>query len=322
MPSTRSNSRPKAPLSPNRSAELRAEWSFDAIGTAWWIGVYELPAALNLMDLKERIAARIQAFDITYSRFRDDSLVAMWSRHAGVYDLPPDAAPLLNLYHQLYALTAGAVTPLIGNVMSDAGYDAAYTLQAARQLTSPPAWDEAIEFDSTAGRIHVKQPVLMDFGAIGKGYLVDIICELLESAGVKQYCVDAGGDIRVRLGGDVSPLGIGLENPTDTTQAIGVARMRRGAICGSAGNRRAWQGYHHIIDPHKLESPRHLQAVWVSAESAMVADGLTTALYFVAPDKLCKGFTFEFAMVHTGSRVEVSSGFPGEFFTASDQSQG
>src|SRR3989338_5226434 len=102
---------------------------FEAIGTHWNIELFNLSATVQTSVLKEKVLNRINEFDAIYSRFRDDSLVTKMSKAAGTYELPKDALPLLDLYQELYTLTNGLVTPLIGNALEQAGYDAAYSLE-------------------------------------------------------------------------------------------------------------------------------------------------------------------------------------------------
>jgi thiamine biosynthesis lipoprotein len=283
---------------------------FDAIGTAWGIDLFDPLPRLMTIDVEARITRRIAAYDADYSRFRDDSLVARMAKITGDYRLPDDARPLFDLYRDLYKVTQGAMTPLIGQALCDAGYDAQYSLQP-KPLTSPPDWDDVLAYDYPM--LRVKKPVLLDVGAAGKGYLVDIVGDVLEKAGTRHYCIDAGGDIVYR--GPVSqPMSIGLEHPDELGQIIGVATVANQSLCGSAGNRRAWSGYHHIIDPRSLASPRHLRAVWVVAGTALLADALTTALFFVPAKILANRYTFEYAMVHDNFALERSAGFPAQFF--------
>jgi thiamine biosynthesis lipoprotein len=281
------------------------QWSFVAIGTTWTIDLYDISSE----SLAQEIADRIEQFDRTYSRFRSDSEVTHWSQVAGTYSMPADGQKLFSFYRQLYDLTAGAVTPLIGRTLSDVGYDSSYSLTPKPNISSTPAWEDILLVGGTTITIH--RPALLDFGAAGKGYLVDIVARLLDTAGVARYTIDAGGDIYYHSD---EPLSVALENPVDTSQAIGIAQLTTGAICGSAGNRRSWAGYHHIIDPRTVVSPRHLQAVWVAAESAILADGLATALYFVDPPVLST-FQFSYALVHTDGSYTASPDFPGHFFT-------
>src|SRR6185503_10886775 len=101
-------------------------------------------------------------------------------REGGRFELPADSAALFGLYRRLYDATAGAVTPLVGRLLSDAGYDAAYGLRPGT-LSAPPAWDEAMRFED--GVLTTTRPVLLDFGAAGKGYLVDLVAQVLRTAG-------------------------------------------------------------------------------------------------------------------------------------------
>lgn len=285
---------------------------FEAIGTYWCIDFPEQLDAARVEFVLNIIRDRIEIFDKTYSRFRADSTVTAMSEVAGRYELPEDAVPMFALYRKLYDLTSGAVTPLIGRALSDAGYDAMYSL-TTKSMTVPKRWDDVMHIEGSA--IDLAEPALLDFGAAGKGYLIDIVSKILEENGIDSYCVDAGGDMRYRSSvGEV--LRVGLENPSNASQIIGVASIVNKSICGSAGNRRAWGAFNHIMDPRLLTSPKYILAVWVVAGSTMIADGLTTALMFVNPETLRSEFDFEYAMVREDFSLVKSANFPGEFFQA------
>jgi thiamine biosynthesis lipoprotein len=292
--------------------EQVTQLQFEAIGTLWAIDIYQPISEDELLIIEVAVQRRIEIFDRHYSRFRPDSLVTQMATTAGSYELPGDAQELFDLYQELYQLTGGAMTPLIGQTLSDAGYDAEYSLKP-KELRAPPGWEEIIEYEFP--RLTLKQPALLDLGAAGKGHLVDIIGALLEEHGITRYCVDAGGDMRVRRQAD-QPLRIGLEHPEDPAQAVGLAELSTGSLCGSAGNRRRWGRYHHILDPRSLSSPTNIAAVWVVAGSTLLADALTTALMFVSPQQLAKRYTFEYALLTDQAELAHSPQFPGEFFTA------
>lgn len=287
-----------------------ARYNFEAIGTLWSAEVFEPITTSALNGLKAAIAARVEDFDRTYSRFRPDSLVTEISQSAGKYTFPPDALKLFELYKLLYDLTAGAFTPLIGQALSDAGYDAGYSLKA-KKISSPPSWQETMSFSPPI--LTTIQPVLLDFGAAGKGYLVDLVSQIISEQGYHHFCVEAGGDIYCNLASE-SPLKVGLEDPTDPRKAIGVASLATGSLCGSAGNRRTWGRFHHILDPFQLQSPQSLQAVWVTASDCLTADALATALYFIKPEKLLSQFNFEYALLKPDNQLVSSPNFPAKFF--------
>jgi len=290
---------------------VRRHYAFDAIGTRWRVDINQPLTAEASTALLRAIKQRIDTFDRIYSRFRADSLVTKVSKKAGTYILPDDARAMFDLYRQLYEVTKGAVTPLIGSVLADAGYDATYSL-VPKAMHPAPSWEEAMQYNAPI--LTTKLPVLLDFGAAGKGYLVDIIGDIIARASVDSYCIDAGGDILCRsISGTAQS--IGLEHPKDPSLAIGVARITNQSLCGSAGNRRVWADYHHIINPATGQSPKHIAAVWVAADSALLADGLTTALFFVEPQVLQARHTFDYAIVYANLSLKKSKNFPAEFFT-------
>lgn len=284
---------------------------FEAIGTHWNITLQDKISDCLTSDIFKLIMDRIAVYDKHYSRFRNDSLVAEMSRCAGEYVLPDDAKPMFDLYEKIYKLTNGSVTPLIGNLLSDAGYDATYSLET-KTLQAPPMWEDAIEY--MFPRLTMKQPVLLDVGAAGKGYLVDIVGNLLLDQGILSFTINAGGDI-VQRDAEEKKIRVGLEHPNDSTSAIGVAQIGNESICGSAGNRRTWNQFHHILDPYKLVSPKHIAAVWVIAKTGLLADALTTCLFFVEPEMLETSFSFEYLIVYADLTMRKSPGFNAEIFS-------
>ncbi len=287
------------------------KFEFQAIGTSWVIDISQNITKEEEPILFDKIMKRISEFDLAYSRFRDDSLVTKMSLSAGEYVLPSDADKMISIYKKIYDVTNGLVTPLIGKVLVDAGYDATYSLKE-KPLTKPLSWNETMVWQNP--KLILKEPALLDFGAGGKGYLVDIVSEILEENGIKNYCVDASGDMRQRSLYE-STLKVGLENPNDATEVVGVVEILNQSLCGSAGNRRKWEDFHHIINPETLSSPKDIEAVWVIAENTLLSDILTTALFFVKPEVVLENFDFDYLIIYSDFSINKSEGFKAELFT-------
>jgi thiamine biosynthesis lipoprotein len=284
---------------------LPVAWTFEAIGTHWRIDTRD---ALPL-SIAAAVTARVERFDRDWSRFRSDSRIAALAT-PGRHRLADDAAPLLALYRELFEATSGRVTPLVGRTLEALGYDAAYRLRAADDIPSVPAWDAAIAWDGE--HLDVVTPIVLDVGAAGKGYLVDLVSDLLADAGIDEHIVDASGDLRSRG----VPMRIALEHPLDPRKAVGIAELADGAFCASATTRRAWgDGLHHVIDPLTGLPARGVLATWVLAPTALVADGIATALFFDPDPGFVSRATFGFARMFDDGTVEVSPDFPGERFT-------
>lgn len=281
-------------------------WTFDAIGTRWQIDTAQPLAE----DVQAAVLGCIKRFDRTWSRFRDDSLVADIARSWGDWELPREADGLLSFYGELHELTAGAMNPLIGRRLADLGYDQHYSLVPAAQLADVPAW-ESVEWKEPW--LTTIEPVVLDVGAAGKGLLVDLVAGIVGQE-THQFTVDASGDI---YHGGTTPLRIALEHPLDPTRAIGVAEIDpEDALCGSATNRRAWgDGLHHVLDARTGQPTTDVIATWVVvAQSCMYADGLATAHFFAEPEVLMERFQHEYVRMHADGRVRWSSDFPGEVF--------
>ena len=285
---------------------MPAVWEFEAIGAPWRI---DTPDDLTAPQ-RAVVDARIEAFDRAWSRFRDDSVVSRIAREPGRHRLPDDAGPLLDWYRELYDATGGRVSPLVGRRLESLGYDATYRLTPAAVPAAIPSWPDAMAWDGEY--LDTARPVLLDVGAAGKGYLVDLVSDLLAGLGIPDHVVDASGDLRVR--GTASER-IALEHPADPTKAIGVVELSEGALCASATNRRTWgEGLHHVIDAVTGIPTADVIATWVLAPDALHADGLATALFFEpAPNLFASGDVFYVRMFANG-RVETSPSFPGEVF--------
>lgn len=289
---------------------------FEAIGTPWEIETNEPLAE----PLRRHVLERIREFDITYSRFRADSLVSRVAAapEGGRFEFPDDAVALFDLYDHLHTATGGAVDPLVGRDLELLGYDPAYSLtpvpEAVRleaQARERASWSRDVVRDGAS--LVTRRPLVIDVGAAGKGYLVDIVCKILREAGISRFVVDASGDI---WHSGPSSIRVGLEHPFDPRLVIGVADLRNRALCASAVTRRAWgEGLHHVLDARTGVPVRDVVATWVVAENAATADGLATALFFTQAERLAEVFRFSYVRMLADGRAEISQNFDGELFS-------
>src|ERR1700722_8240788 len=282
-------------------------FKFEAIGTHWQIDIPYDTSEKKRGVIIEKVVNFIEDFDKTYSRFRSDSLVTQMAHKKGDYLLPDNAKALMSLYKDLYEITNHSFTPFIGQVLVDAGYDAIYSLKL-KKLYQPPTWEDTIDYKHP--NIFIKKPALLDFGAAGKGYLIDLVSDILLKEKLAYFCVDAGGDI-FYYNKKKEKLRVGLEHPDNPSQVIGAATIHNQSICASAGNRRRWGEFHHIMDPHTLTSTHTVKATWVIAQTSLLADAIATCLFFVEAKKLQK-YHFSYALVDENNKLEVSKDFPAE----------
>lgn len=252
-----------------------------------------------------------QNFEATYSRFRETSLIARIAQETGTLRVPRDLVTMLKLYEQIHDASDGAFTPLIGRTMESIGYDREYSLRAKDIIQKAPPLSSTLRIID-AEHIKLLTPVLIDLGAMGKGYSVDRIAEILRRHNCTRYLVDGSGDIVYR--GEGTPLRCGLEDPENPQNVIGVTTVTDGAFCASGIGRRSWGTHHHIVDARTNVSPMEITGTWVKASTADLADALATCLFLVEPERLQRRFAFEYCTMSRDRSVRYSAHFDAEFF--------
>lgn len=323
------------------------------------------------VPISQRVEKRIRAFVDEYesvlSRFRADSLVSRMVRAeaGGDFEFPTWAEPLFVLYDEFYAATCGAFDACVGADLIALGYDNSVQFvpesagSASKDSDSvsgswsqyrralPVTWAD-ISRDSGSATLRTNKPVQLDFGAAGKGYFVDLVTQIIkdelgdEMPADCDFLVNAGGDMRVCFARENSELKVALENPFDTTQAVGVASIASGALCASSAVRRRWKVKDancladnafesnliatHLINALDGTPAQKLAASWVYiptktyAFPTAYADALATALFVSQENNLQKimqttGSEFAVMLPNRAARqVRATSAFPARFF--------
>lgn len=281
----------------------RFEW--ESMGSHWAVTVGEDVAGTAFAELRDAVVSASEDFDRTYSRFIRSSLVWRLAESTGVQEVPADLVSMLRLYQRLYEASGRKLNPLVGHTIADLGYDDAYTLVPQERIRETPDLDTLVIVDDT--HVELTVPALIDLGALGKGFFVDRIGEMLEERGIDRFLVDGSGDILYR---GIVPLVAGLEHPHDPAKVIGAIEIPRGALCASGTNRRRWADLHHVIDPSSSAPTSGIVATWATAETATMADALASCLFFADPESIRTQFPFEYCVLYDDMRVSRSAGFP------------
>ena len=280
-----------------------------ALGTGLLISTAR-PVSTGLRAKMERL---IDGYEHVLSRFRADSLVTRIgnAEHGGHFDFPNWTDPLFDLYDALHDVTRGAIDPCVGDDLIRLGYDASMNFTVTRNapkhlgaLRGRSVWGHDVERHGTTLVTH--DPVQLDFGACGKGYLVDLLGHMLIqeksadwddfsdparsstqhpnqvsypnqnhfSSQPPQFVIDAGGDLLVHAEQTIS---VALEDPEDQSRAIGVAHIANGALCASAPSRRHWNiaineytqiAIHHLLNAIDGLPAQQTEASWTYVPSS------------------------------------------------------
>ncbi len=146
---------------------------------------------------------------------------------------------------------------------------------------------EHLLIDQKNGTVTLTDPeMLLDVGAVAKGYAVEMIASSLEKKGITGYVINVGGNVRTigtKTGGEKWI--VGIENPleTDGSPYSALLALADESLVTSGSYQRyyevAGQKYHHIIDPDTLMPAEGYMSVSVVCKSSADADALTTALF-------------------------------------------
>jgi thiamine biosynthesis lipoprotein len=135
-------------------------------------------------------------------------------------------------------------------------------------------------------------PVQVDFNSLAAGYAVDRIAARLQSLGIDSYLAEATGELKAAgHKPDGSAWRIALEAPRDDRQVAERVIEVNGYGVSTSGDYRHYfeQGgrrYSHTFDARTGTPVLHnLASVTVIHPSAMMADGLSTLLMILGPER-------------------------------------
>ena len=257
-------------------APIAGVLAFRAMNTDWWIA-----APKTTPELLEDLERFVHEAEARYSRFRSTSLVSRLNADRRVQDA--ELAALVRRALGIGRVTGGAFDIRVGAAVIAGGYDRPFELLppvVADDQVAPPV--AMLEVMVDGDMVTLEGPGLVDLGGIAKGWTIEGIASTLDAAGVADYLIDGGGDIRGRgLDSSGSPWAVGVGD--------GLAvRLADGAVCTSSTQRRRWATrtgtVHHIIDPIQgRPTAEGITNAVVVASDTTTADALATAVVASVP---------------------------------------
>ncbi len=145
----------------------------------------------------------------------------------------------------------------------------------------------------------------IDLGGIAKGFAVDCAAKALEKYQVKNYLINAGGDLRV---GNATQT-ISIRNPKNIHIPICNAEIIAGSLATSAGYFSSYKNNQKTLYPIFKTSKTALEyeqeSASVFAKECMVADSLTKIALILKQEsqKIIKAFQAEVMMVKASGEI-------------------
>ncbi|MFV2071296.1 MAG: FAD:protein FMN transferase [Thermoanaerobaculales bacterium] len=285
---------------PQQSARLQ-EWvvSGPTMGTTFTVKV----VADDLDEAgRRRLAAKVREavddVDGAMSTYKPESELSRFNRHGTepfeasreLVEVMTEALAVARLSRGAFDITVG---PLVDAWGFGPGPSAGWpSEERLAKLMAVIGW-EKLKIDSEQGLLYkTRTDLRCDLSAIAKGYAVDRVASSLDGAGIRDYMVEIGGEVRTRGRNATRRVWrIGVERPDESGREVRVAVALSDAAMATSGDYRNFRELDgdrvsHTIDPRTGHPVTHeLASVSVISQSCMRADALATALDVLGPDE-------------------------------------
>lgn len=236
-------------------------------------GEYARQAAFAAFEEVDRIENDL-------SRFREGSDVRRLNGAAPgeTIRVGPYARDCLLLAGELSELTGGAFDIMVAHAMDEIR---AGGTSHADLLPQEPL----LEIDPSTGAVSVLgEGVAIDLGALGKGYAIDCVIQVLREWSITAALAHAGTSSVYALGAPPNHEGwpLALRNPRDHDSIIATLLLRDAALGGSGFDVKG----KHILDPRTGLAVEGKFASWCLCDSAARADAFSTALMVMSESEV------------------------------------
>ncbi len=150
----------------------------------------------------------------------------------------------------------------------------------------------------------------IDPAGLVKGWSVDRAAAILDEAGVEDYAINAGGDMRLRGRAVPKPCWrVGIQHPLDRGHVAAIVEANDLALATSGAYARG----EHVLDPHTGTPPIGVLSVTISGPELATADAYATAAFArgtTGPAWTAGLEGYEAMTILADHTVHVTAGFP------------
>ncbi len=258
----------------------------------------------------------INRIDVEFSPYKKESPVWKLNHNKdSVITVTPEIYKIMELSDSLWKESRGAFDVSLESLTEVWGFNG--------NNPSEPDESKRLKARALSGWQHVRllgnnsfsrnADVGLNFGAIAKGYAVDMAIGILKENGIKDCLVNAGGEIKA-LGDEWV---IGVQHPRKENSIIAEIKLNGMSVATSGDYEQYFmkdgKRYDHIMNPHTGFPADSCRSVTVIAGNDTEADGLSTAVFVLGPKKgmnLIESLPgIEAMIIDVSGKMRLSSGF-------------
>ena len=261
---------------------------------------------LRLTAWTDEEPSTLEAFDAVFAEFdRLESLMSVWregsdvlrlNAAAGEHPVPvsPEVREVLQIAHQVSDWTDGTFDVTFG-ALSDLwkfDHDQDDRIPDPQEVHRrlPLVDYRNLDVDDRAGTAFLKRKGMrVHLGGIGKGYAVDRGVAILRGRGLRDFMIQAGGDMYVAGRRGDRPWRLGIRDPRGPADKIFASiELSNGTFSTSGDYERFFmkngRRYHHILDLRIGEPAMLSRSVTLVTDRAVIADALAKGVFILGPD--------------------------------------
>ena len=269
-----------------------------ALGTSY--SVTYLSPSLKAEVLQREIDSVIDLMNASMSTYIEDSAISKVNRGDSLIQVDEHFENVYAMASEVWEKTQGYFDPTVGALVNAYGFgpDTSYTPISEEQrdeILIYTGWNKTkLTPKKTVRKEHPQ--VYFDFNALAKGYVVDVIADLLRENGSTSFLVEIGGEIVAEGLSPKSqkPWKVAIDDPRQTEERsfIAVVPLTNQALATS-GNYRKYKldkttgkRLVHSINPKTGNPfPTEVLSASVTAPTCMEADAFATALMVMPLEK-------------------------------------
>jgi len=283
---------------------VQRETTGETMGTNYIVKVAQFPENADWQKMEAAILNRLDALNAMMSTYRQDSEVCRFNAFTSTeewFSVSPEIARVVETSLEVSRLTGGALDITVLPLVHHWGFGAGGSQRLGKSYEE--LWSASLLLKEHIGyeklTVRLDPPALkksipelaIDLSAVGKGFAVDCIAELLDEQKISDYLIEVGGEVRGKgkKSKDKNWI-VGIEKPTveftGTQQAL---ELKNQSLATSGSYRQLYQisgqRVSHFIDPRSSlpveikEGINELISTAVIAPNCTEADAWATAMF-------------------------------------------
>ena len=280
----------------------------------------------NARETAAAVSQEISKLEGELSVTRQDSQV--YALNQGQTVTPsPHLQELLTRTLAISQRTGGALDPTICPIVTLWGFTTgSYHIPTQEEIDAALSKTGQAHILRKDGTLSLSGGCMLDFGAVAKGYCGDLCRRIVEKSGGAAFLALGGNIQTVGEKPDGTPWSIGITNPRAVEQISASLTVTGTKSIVTSGDYQRYfeqdgKRYCHIMDPKTGAcADTDLISVTIVADSGLLADGLSTALFVMGTEQALafwrESQDFEAVLIQKDGAILVTEGLQDSFFCA------